>query len=522
MEKDIISIISGSNKFKSEDWIKENLSSLHFFIDSIDNDGRDWKEKLYLYLNQSETFCECGNKLEFISLSKGYRKFCSVKCQSNSKSTKDKRSKTSLGKWGVVNPMMSSDVKEKYKSSMLEKYSVDNPSKLEHSKNKVKETNLKKFGVEYLSQLDSVKKSLSDKMKDKTLRLNSIKNEILKSNIQSKILNTDIDFLDIKESSIYLMSHEDHQFEIHKNTLNDRLRNGNVICTICNKIESGSDSEKNLLKFIKDSYGGEVLENVRGIIKGEIDIYLPTERIGFEFNGIFWHSDRYKSKKFHLDKTESCDSQDIKLIHIWEDDWKYKRSIIESRILNLLGKSKKVWARSCKIKIIDNIESNVFLDVNHLQGSCPSKVRIGLYHKNNLVSLMTFGGLRRSLGQNSSDGEYELLRYCNLNGYSVVGGASKILKYFINNYSPKSIISYADRSWSSGNLYKRLGFKFCHNTDPNYYWVVNDVRRHRFNYRKDKLVKEGFDSDKSESQIMNERGYYRIWDCGSSKFIYNL
>jgi hypothetical protein len=359
-------------------------------------------------------------------------------------------------------------------------------------------------------------------MKDKTLRLNSIKNEILKSNIQSKILNTDIDFLDIKESSIYLMSHEDHQFEIHKNTLNDRLRNGNVICTICNKIESGSDSEKNLLKFIKDSYGGEVLENVRGIIKGEIDIYLPTERIGFEFNGIFWHSDRYKSKKFHLDKTESCDSQDIKLIHIWEDDWKYKRSIIESRILNLLGKSKKVWARSCKIKIIDNIESNVFLDVNHLQGSCPSKVRIGLYHKNNLVSLMTFGGLRRSLGQNSSDGEYELLRYCNLNGYSVVGGASKILKYFINNYSPKSIISYADRSWSSGNLYKRLGFKFCHNTDPNYYWVVNDVRRHRFNYRKDKLVKEGFDSDKSESQIMNERGYYRIWDCGSSKFIYNL
>jgi hypothetical protein len=163
MEKDIISIISGSNKFKSEDWIKENLSSLHFFIDSIDNDGRDWKEKLYLYLNQSETFCECGNKLEFISLSKGYRKFCSVKCQSNSKSTKDKRSKTSLGKWGVVNPMMSSDVKEKYKSSMLEKYSVDNPSKLESSKNKVKETNLKKFGVEYLSQLDSVKKSLSSR-----------------------------------------------------------------------------------------------------------------------------------------------------------------------------------------------------------------------------------------------------------------------------------------------------------------------------------------------------------------------
>ena len=37
--------------------------------------------------------------------------------------------------------------------------------------------------------------------------------------------------------------------------------------------------------------------------------------------------------------------------------------------------------------------------------------------------------------------------------------------------------------------------------------------------KKDKLVKEGFDSLKTESEIMSERGYLRIYDCGKKKFV---
>jgi hypothetical protein len=38
------------------------------------------------------------------------------------------------------------------------------------------------------------------------------------------------------------------------------------------------------------------------------------------------------------------------------------------------------------------------------------------------------------------------------------------------------------------------------------------------NIPKDKLVKQGADVNKTELEIMTERGYYRIFDCGSKKW----
>ena len=70
-------------------------------------------------------------------------------------------------------------------------------------------------------------------------------------------------------------------------------------------------------------------------------------------------------------------------------------------------------------------------------------------------------------------------------------------------------------------MYQKLGFNLVHNSDPNYYYIIDGVRKHRFNFRKDKLIREGFDENKTEIQIMNERGYYRIFDCGMQKWIYS-
>ena len=138
------------------------------------------------------------------------------------------------------------------------------------------------------------------------------------------------------------------------------------------------------------------------------------------------------------------------------------------------------------------------------------------------MSLMTFGSLRRSLGQIKKQNEFEMIRFCNKKMTSVVGGASKMIKYFINKYNPIEIISYSDSSRSNGNLYENLGFEFVKETPPNYNWVIDNVRKHRFNFRKDRLVKQGFDSNKTEIEIMRDRGYYRIWDCGSKKWKMSL
>jgi hypothetical protein len=231
----------------------------------------------------------------------------------------------------------------------------------------------------------------------------------------------------------------------------------------------------------------------------------------------------YKSNDYHLKKTEECEKQGIHLIHVFEDDWIYKQDIVKSRIMSLLCKSEKIYARKCEIKEIkDNKLVKDFLETNHLQGYIGAKVKLGLYFEEKLVSLMTFGNLRKSMGKKSSHNTYELIRFCNELNVNIIGGASKLLKYFVKNYKPEEIISYADRSWSQGNLYKKLGFEFVCKTRPNYYYVIDGHKKYRFSFRKDILVKNGYDPKKSEHQIMNDRKIYRIYDSGHLKFFFKL
>ena len=283
--------------------------------------------------------------------------------------------------------------------------------------------------------------------------------------------------------------------------------------------------EKDLYNFISENYHGNILLNKKNIIKPlELDIYLPDLKLGFEFNGLFWHNELNKDNNYHLNKTEECEKQGIHLIHIYEDDWLFKQNIVKSRILNILNiTSNKIYARKCQIKEVD--DSNLirkFLEENHQQGFISSKIKLGLFYNDELVSLMTFGHQRISMGAKSKKNNYEMLRFCNKLNTLVIGGADKLFKFFIEKHQPKEVISYADRSWSRGDLYKKLGFTFISKTPPNYYYIIDDMRKYRFNYRKDKLVREGFDPNKTEHETMLERNIFRIYDSGSLKFIYKI
>lgn len=287
-------------------------------------------------------------------------------------------------------------------------------------------------------------------------------------------------------------------------------------CPLC--IEYGfSKVEREVSDFI--SYYTNVKLNTK-LNNCEFDILCNRENLAIEFNGLYWHSDKFKNKDYHLNKTVIAKENGFHLIHIFEDEWLFKKEIVKSRLLNLIGKTpNKIYARKCEIKEISSKDSVKFLEENHIQGNVNSKIRIGLFYNDELVSLMTFGSLRKNLGQDSKEGVFELVRFCNKLNTNVIGGASKLLKYFERNYNPKEIISYADRRWSKGNLYEQLGFEFIHNSQPNYFYVNKLSRENRFKYRKSELVKQGFDKNKTEKQIMKEIGYNRIYDCGALKFI---
>lgn len=288
-------------------------------------------------------------------------------------------------------------------------------------------------------------------------------------------------------------------------------------CSKCSQRVSAPETE--IFGFVKEQGFIDIEGSKRGLAKGyELDIYIPSKNIAIEYNGLYWHSEERLGKNYHQDKTNKAREAGIKLIHIFEDEWLYKRDIVESRLLNILGKTpNKIYARECEIREVNESVAE-FLDKNHLQGKVGSKIKLGLYYKNELVSLMTFGDLRKNLGSKKEQDVYEMIRFCNRLNTNVIGAASRLLKHFIKNYNPKEIISYADRRWSEGELYEKLQFELVAETVPNYFYTKGNKREARFKYRKDILVSEGFDPSKSEKQIMEERGYKRIYDCGTLKY----
>ncbi len=504
------------SKFLSESIIAKRYPDFYNFIKTKYNFDISWKEKLYLHTNNVTELpnCYCGNKLEFL---KGkYKEYCSVKCASNSPKTKEKIKKTSIEKYGS-HFSKTDDFKTKVKKTSLDRFGVENVSKLQSTKDKVKKTNQEKFGVDYVSQLDSVKESLSTKMKEtKNLMLDSI-NRNMMSNLIERVSDFNIKINDINftHEYIYNMScHKGHIFDIHRNTLKGRIDCKVDICTVCNKINTSSNSQDKLLEFISEHYKGEIIKNNRSIIGKEIDIYLPELKLGFEYNGLYWHSDVYKDKNYHLDKTNKCFDNSIRLIHIWEDDWLHKTEIVKSQLLNLFYKSNKIFARKCIIKEVSVKETRKFLDNNHIQGFVSSKFKIGLYYNNDLVSIMTFDSFEGR--KKMYDNEYNLSRFCNKLGYNVIGGASKLLSYFTKTYLVTRVISYADKDWSVGNLYYTLGFNNIGGNGPDYKYVVGNKRVHKSRYKKSNLKIQH--SNFTESKTMKELGINRIYDCGKIKF----
>ena len=288
-------------------------------------------------------------------------------------------------------------------------------------------------------------------------------------------------------------------------------------CLQCSKEKTISKQEKEINDFITKQ-GIETITSDRIILNGhEIDIYIPKLKIAIEYDGLYWHSEIYKDKKYHINKTNECEKQGLQLIHIFEDEWIHKKEIVKSRLLNILKLTKnKIGARKTLLKEIDVKTARIFFDENHLQGYTNSNIKIGLFYKDELVSAMLFNKPRLGIGSYFEG--YELTRFVNKIEMSVTGAASKLLKYFETRYKPKEIRSYADKRWSNGDLYDKLNFEKTHINPPSYWYIIKDKREHRFKYRKEELKKHGFDIKKTEHEIMLEQNIYRIYDCGTIRY----
>jgi len=280
-----------------------------------------------------------------------------------------------------------------------------------------------------------------------------------------------------------------------------------------------SKAEIEIYDFLKENGIENIIMGDRTILNGyELDLYLPDHNIAIEYNGIYWHS--FKDKDYHLFKTEECEKQNIHLIQIFEDEWAFKKDIVKEKLKSILKLNTfKIYARQCIIKEINSKEKEQFLKQYHIQGGDKSQIKLGLFYNNELISVMTFGKGRKALGSSAKMNQYELIRFASK--YQVVGAGSKLLKYFKNTYNPEKIISYADRRWtfSNSNIYEKIGFKKVSKGSPNYWYVFDTIRLHRFNFTKHVIVEKLHgDPELTEWENMIMMGYKIVWDCGSLKY----
>ena len=283
-----------------------------------------------------------------------------------------------------------------------------------------------------------------------------------------------------------------------------------------------SHAEDEIHNMISEYYAVE--RNNRNMLNGlEIDIFIPSLKIGIEYNGLRWHSEVFgKDKNYHLNKLKRATEKNVKLIQIFEDEYIQHKEIVINKIKHLIGVDniikEKIYARKCQIKTITNKTAEVFLNRNHIQGYKRSKLHYGAFLNEKLIAVMSF---------TKHEKEWILERFASDFNFICIGVGGKLFNRFIEDCSPQKVVSFADRRWTinKDNLYTKLGFYLDKYTSPDYKYYKNTdgcVRQHKFNFRKKILNKKyNLPLSMTEDEMTKKLGYCKIWDCGLIRYVWH-
>ena len=435
----------------------------------------------------------------------------------SSEEIQKRRQSGSMRKYGVSHPNKSDVVKQHHRETLQAKYgeSVTNIRHIPGVEEKIQKTNQLKYGSKtYLTSENLQKVMMRDGSKyDEYMKFKDDPKSYIESNFSNVPNVYEVaEHLGVTDTSVY--------------TWLDKFNCRDSVSF------TGSVIEREIIGFLKESVPRIIIKhNDKTIISPqELDIYLPEYQVAIECNPTCTHNSTFvdpwggdpKSYKYHQEKSIRCRNSGVFLFHIFGYEWSTKKHIINSMLLNILGKTpNKIYARCTEVREIDTNTAIEFLNSNHRQGYSIASIRLGLYYQDELVSVMLFNKVRGTLGyKKNHEIEYELSRFCSKLDTAVVGGASKLFSYFLKTYEPKSVVSFSDIAHTQGKLYKILGFSKISESDPSYVWVntLNDSYLSRVRCQKSKLSSifklEQLDLTKTEKEIMSEHGYAQVFDSG--------
>lgn len=390
----------------------------------------------------------------------------------------ESRRKTLAERYGVDNPFRLESVKEKIRKTNLEKYGVDNPNKLagfkQKSAMKCRDTLAKKYNhVERIDNLKEVYAELGRKLTPREM----------------------IELWGCSQANAYIFMHKYHLEEYIQ--LNESLL----------EIEVENFLTRSGIKYER---------HCRSIITPqEIDFYIPEYNLGIEVNDIWSHNatkcsfgGKGKGKRYHFNKSVACEEKGVRLIHIWEYEWhnERQRPILESIILGACNKCQTIYARKCKIEVVESKQMRAFFEQNNVQGFRGGKVAINLVYEGEVVMSYIFGHPFFGKGKY----EWEMIRGATKLGYRVIGGASRLWKHFIEEFNPESCVYYIDFNYFNGNSVEKLGLKYI-GVKPSFknYFV------------KEKIVKNRQPAKHKEIKKLVEEGkVWEVYTAGVKVYLY--
>lgn len=482
--------------------------------------SKDTLFDLYIVKNLSPTEIEKELAISHSSFTKYVKEFNIVKSK---ELIKECRKRTNILKYGVDNPSKSTIVKtkissanklnkniiiEKRRKTKLEKYgseTYNNMKKNQETKianhgdpyyngrDKYKETMLEKYGVDNGFKLPELKKENTDRLFIEKGYSDDFK-ELISNRDKS------IEYLAGKSLNYYDLT---KLFNAPYYVIQNWVIRLELQGYINYQFDGRSHYEDEIIEYLKNIGVQNIQTNVKILDKEEADIYLPDNNLIIEFDGTYWHSDLFKAKNYHLNKSLLAEKLGYRLIHIYQYEWDdiNQQEKIKQLLRIACGKvNERIYARNCEVKIIRNEEARLLNDKVHLQNHRNAKVTYGLFYKNELVQLMSFSKRKKGL-----DTDWEIIRGCPGSNNIVIGGVSKLFKHFVKDYNPTSVFSYCDFNKFNGKSYEELGMKFIGSTGPDLTYIIKGkcFKRQYSNY---KNIKDNVD--------------YRIWGAGSKKYLW--
>lgn len=537
---------------KNQDWIAY-LNANYPFSSCL-------HEQLYLFANQikDRPICPvdgCTNHVNWINTNH-YGITCSQKCsQQYKKQTgrweeiQQKMAATMMTKYGVENACQNSEVIAKRNNTMMEKYgALVSPNTRESAKSRAADMNTKarktikaKYGVDNSSQIPGIQEK-----KVKTMEKNyGVSHPSKIPHVQEARASATLHrytemskgaatILSWNQADLELQNLYDnpnpritfkcdachHVEELAMETFKWRVNATGTPCIKCSQINKGSFQERQIREYVQ-SLGVDIISNDRKLLRPyEIDILIPSHSLAIEYCGLYWHSELHGiTQNKHLDKMKSCKQKGVNLITIFEDEWIHKKIIVKSIIKSLLGLEENIIeAHDVVLKKITTKEVNRFCNEYHIQGVGKTNHAYGLFHSEELLSVMTFSKCRRGNTAATPAESWELNRYCIKDNVKIVGGPQLLLNAFIQEITPIQIVGYSDRRWSE-QVYDFLGFSAIQTSGAKYWYIdfQSMQRVHRYSLKKN----QADNPQLTEWENRKSQGWNRIWDCGTTKWVWN-